>query len=69
MGGVTGLEFYERLALQLPYYTSPGAKVFLEIGYLQGKAVNEIFSDSCWIQKRLEQDWSGKDRFFFLERE
>ncbi|MBX9924286.1 MAG: peptide chain release factor N(5)-glutamine methyltransferase [Rhabdochlamydiaceae bacterium] len=69
VGGVTGLEFYERLALQLPYYTSPGAKVFLEIGYLQGKAVNEIFSDSCWIQKRLEQDWSGKDRFFFLERE
>ncbi len=69
VGGSTGLEFYERLATQLPLHTHPGAKVFLEIGYLQGKDVDQIFSDSCWVSKRLEQDWSGKDRFFFLERE
>lgn len=69
VGGFSGLEFYERLALQLPQYTNPGAKVFLEIGYLQGKAINQIFSDPCWVSKRLEQDWSSKDRFFFLERE
>jgi release factor glutamine methyltransferase len=69
VGGSTGLEFYERLALELPLYTKPGAKIFLEIGHLQGKAVDQIFSNPCWIEKRLELDWSGKDRFFFLERE
>jgi release factor glutamine methyltransferase len=69
VGGFSGLEFYERLASELPRYTNSGAKVFLEIGYSQGEAVNQIFSDPCWVQKRVEQDWAGKDRFFFLERE
>ena len=69
VGGVTGLEFYERLAHDLPSYLNPRARVFLEIGYLQGQAVSEIFSNPCWVKKELKQDWAGKDRFFFLEIE
>jgi release factor glutamine methyltransferase len=69
VGGETGLEFYQRLALDLPSHLKPGAKVFLEIGMAQGEALNEIFSSSCWVKKELRQDWSGKDRFFFLEIE
>ena len=37
VGGETGLEFYERLAQELPKYLYPSAKVFLEIGYNQVK--------------------------------
>lgn len=69
VGGFTGLEFYERLNKDLPLHLNSKAKVFLEIGYLQGEAVSKIFSDPCWVRKELLQDWSGKDRFFFLEIE
>lgn len=69
VGGETGLEFYRRLAFDLPTHLNPGAKVFFEIGMGQGEALNKIFSNPCWIKKDLRQDWSGKDRFFFLEIE
>jgi release factor glutamine methyltransferase len=69
VGGETGLEFYERLASDLPSHLNPGAKVFLEIGMAQGAALNKIFSSPFWVKKELRQDWSGKDRFFFLEIE
>lgn len=63
----SGLEFYYRLSVELPLYLSPGAKIFLEIGDRQGEEVMEIFNQNHWRQKRYERDWSGKDRFFFLE--
>lgn len=61
-----GLEFYMRLATELPPFLSSGAKIFLEIGHDQGSAVLEIFHQSHWKQKRCEKDWAGNDRFFFL---
>lgn len=69
LGGERGLEFYERLALDVSSYLNPRGKVFLEIGALQGKAVQEIFESPIWIRSRLIQDYSGKDRFFFLEKQ
>ncbi len=69
VGGESGLEFYERLASDLPKYLNPGAKVFLEIGHSQGEALSKIFSSPYWVKKELRQDYSGKDRFFFLEIE
>ena len=62
-----GFEFYIRLAKELPSYLHPNAKIFLEIGAHQGKKVMEIFYESHWILKRCEKDFSGNDRFFFLE--
>jgi len=61
-----GLEFYRRLASELPPFLSSGAKIFLEIGHDQGSAVLEVFHQSHWKQKRCEKDWAGNDRFFFL---
>ncbi len=69
IGGESGLVFYERLAEELPLYLNPGAKVYLEIGYAQGQAVQVLFSSSCWKVKSLEKDLAGHDRFFFLEFE
>lgn len=62
-----GLEFYKRLASELPPLLNSGARVFLEIGHNQGDQILSIFHESHWKQKRYERDWSGKDRFFFLE--
>ena len=69
VGGEMGTEVYERLARELPPYLTPGGQLFLEIGASQGEAVKEIFHSFAWGQRELVKDWSGKDRFFFLEKQ
>ncbi|NGX42499.1 MAG: Release factor glutamine methyltransferase [Chlamydiae bacterium] len=64
-----GLEFYRRLANDLPVHLNPSGKTWLEIGYRQGEAVNSLFSCPPWIKSEWKKDWAGKDRFFFLEIE
>lgn len=63
VSGPTGLEFYERLAKDLPKHCG---KVFLEIGTGMGEKVLQLFSSK---RKSVEKDWAGHDRFFFLEFE
>ena len=69
VSGPSGLEFYERLARELPAYLVKGAKLFLEIGTGQGEKLFEIFSSHFWKTKELLCDFAGHDRFFFLEIE
>lgn len=69
VGGVRGLDFYQRLASQLPSYLRSGAQLFFEIGEGQGAAVQELFGALPWRRSRLLKDWSGRERFFFLEIE
>ena len=69
IGGEDGLLFYERLSRDLPECLMPQAQVFLEIGAGQGKAVSDLFNAAHWKAKRVEKDWAGHDRFFFLEFE
>ena len=69
VGGESGLEFYERLAAELPAYLKSGSKVFFEIGYDQGEALKSLFSCPPWTKVRLLKDWAGHNRFFFLEIE
>lgn len=69
-----GLSFYKQLARELPRVLGPGGKMWLELGSTQGKAISEIFAppiDSSMdsAKRKLSQDWSGLDRFFFLEME
>jgi len=68
-GGDSGLDFYRRLALELPNFLNPRGKVWMEIGTGQGKAVKELFQASCWKECNVELDWSGHERFFSLEIE
>lgn len=67
--GTTGLEFYQRLEKELSLYLKKQGKVWLEIGSGQGKDLEEIFSGDVWLKRRVEKDWAGHDRFFFLENE
>lgn len=62
-----GIDFYERLSLELPPFLNSGAKLFFEIGAGQGDFLHALFNQSHWKQKRCEKDWAGHDRFFFLE--
>lgn len=69
VGGATGLEFYERLSLELPKVLNPLGRGWLEMGKGQGEAILKMFLAKPWVNCRYEQDWSGHDRFFFLEIE
>lgn len=69
VSGPTGLEFYARLAKELKGVLNPKAKGWFEIGTGQGKAVESLFSQAGWENFRVEKDWAGHDRFFFLEIE
>lgn len=67
VGGESGVEYYERLARELPAYLHPHGEVWLEIGYQQGEAVQKIFGGPPWKNQRVECDWAGHDRFFSAE--
>lgn len=69
ISGPSGLEFYEKLATQLPKFLMPKGKVWFEIGTGQGEAVLQLFNDPVWTSKKVEKDWAGHDRFFSLEIE
>lgn len=69
VGGNTGLEFYERLAKELPGHIEAGGLVWMEIGYGQGEPLLKIFEGSPWKKRGYELDWSSRDRFFLLEIE
>ncbi|GAB4189807.1 MAG: peptide chain release factor N(5)-glutamine methyltransferase [Simkaniaceae bacterium] len=68
VGGETGVEFYQRLAESLPRFLNEGGMAFLEIGAGQKDLLMEIFDTKHWKTVSCEKDWSGKDRFFFLEK-
>lgn len=69
VGGADGLDFYRRLKEGLPSHLNSGAKIFLELGSGQGNALLDLFSGPEWKRARVEKDWAGHDRFFFLEFE
>lgn len=69
VGGDTGLEFYQRLARELPAFLNPSAKSWFELGTGQSQAVLALFAQAPWKGQSAEVDWSGHDRFFFLEIE
>lgn len=68
VGGKTGLEFYEKLALQLPKHIQPKGWAFFEIGYDQGSQMGEIFSSDDWVCGQVNKDYAGHDRFFSVQR-
>jgi methylase of polypeptide subunit release factors len=57
------LLFYRRIASELATFLEADGELWLEIGASQGAHVKEIFSG----KGEVLVDWSGKDRFFFLE--
>ena len=69
VGGPTGLEFYERLSLDLGSALKSGGRAWLEVGALQGLAVEALFAGGPWARRELSLDDARILRFFSLERE
>ena len=69
VSGESGVEFYQRLANDLPAFLKSQGKAWFEIGDGQGKAVQQIFLAVGFQGCAVECDWSGRERFFSLENE
>jgi release factor glutamine methyltransferase len=69
VSGNDGLNFYRMLEDQIPHFIKENGKIFLEIGYNQKMQLNEIFSKNIYTQKQILPDFSGNDRFFFMQFE
>ena len=67
-GGVDGLTFFRRLAVEsLPCVKSRG-RMMLELGYGQEAAVQRIFTEQKWIVESIEPDYSGRPRILTANR-
>lgn len=63
-----GLFFYRKLAEKLPTLMKKTALIGIEIGYEQGKAVQELFRNAFpSASVEIVQDINGKDRMLFCE--
>ena len=63
-----GLAIYEQLAKEASQKLAKDGKIFLEIGYLQGKAVRSLFQTYFPHKKvSVHQDLSGQDRMVVVE--
>lgn len=63
-----GLAIYEKLAQQAPSKLGKDGKIFLEIGFMQGPAVKEIFQEAFpKKQVSIHQDLFGNDRMIVVE--
>ena len=61
-GGADGLEFYRILARDAEKHLNPGGRIYMEIGYNQGKAVQDLFLDAGYDFVKVYQDYAGLDR-------
>lgn len=64
-----GLEFYMQLAKFGKDFLLPGGKIWLEIGYLQGSKVKDLFDGEGWHNTLVIKDLSSHDRFFAATRD
>jgi len=61
LGGEDGLAFYRQLAQEARSLLKENGKVLVEIGWLQGEAVTELFRKQGFFTQTL-QDLGGRDR-------
>jgi release factor glutamine methyltransferase len=61
-GGLDGLLYYRRLALEARDYLHEGGALFIEIGAGQSGEVEQLFLEQGWKKIRVVKDLSGHDR-------
>jgi release factor glutamine methyltransferase len=66
-GGFDGLEFYRRLASELPKILKDQARVFLEIGFDQAEAVIDIFSNPPFYGACCIKDLNENNRCVMID--
>ena len=66
-GSEDGLAFYRRIAVAAPAFLRAGGRIYLEIGYDQGAAVEELLRNNGFARTRVVKDAAGRDRVVCAE--
>ena len=66
-GSEDGLAFYRRIAVAAPAFLRAGGRIYLEIGYDQGAAVEELLWNNGLARTRVVKDAAGRDRVVCAE--
>lgn len=66
-GSEDGLAFYRRIAVAAPAFLRAGGRIYLEIGYDQGAAVEELLRNHGFARTRVVKDAAGRDRVVCAE--
>jgi release factor glutamine methyltransferase len=61
-GGLDGLDFYRKIALEAKSFLCHSGKVVLEIGFGQKEEIVKIFAQNGFILEELKQDLAGTVR-------
>lgn len=61
-GGADGLDFYRAITAEAPQYLKENGYLFFEIGYDQGKAVQQLMQDAGFKDVTVRKDLAGNDR-------
>ena len=67
-GGVDGLDFYRKLAVESKPFLKPGGKIMLEFGDGQAGAIGKIFETEKWIVEAVREDYSQRARILVAGR-
>lgn len=67
-GGEDGLDFYRAIVEEGKEWLKDGGWLFFEIGYDQGKALQEFFAAAGYEEIGLRQDLAGLDRVVFARK-
>jgi release factor glutamine methyltransferase len=67
VGGLTGLEIYQRLLPQALRFLRPGGTLIMEIGYTMQATIAELF-DAPWDLEEIRDDFSGIPRIVIAQK-
>ena len=61
-GGADGLSFYRRIAADAPAHLRENGRLYLEIGFDQGKDVSRLLTENGFTDVKVHKDCCGNDR-------
>jgi len=67
-GGVDGLDFHRRLAVEAGDFLEPGGKMILEFGDHQAEAVHKLLANQNWIVENILTDYNERPRILIARR-
>ncbi len=68
-GSADGLKFYREICTNAVNYLNKNGKIFLEIGYDQGRTVPELLRENGFTDIQVLKDLSGNDRMVIAGKE
>lgn len=68
-GSADGLKFYREICKNAVNYLNENGKIFLEIGYDQGRTVPELLRENGFTDIQVLKDLSGNDRMVIAGKE